>query len=50
MTPEYVNSGIITTESDIFSLGVLIVEIVTGEKCDSNRTDHSSRSFVQKVR
>ncbi|WVZ53927.1 hypothetical protein U9M48_004813, partial [Paspalum notatum var. saurae] len=50
MAPEYINSGIITAESDIFNLGVLIVEIVTGEKCGGNRTDHySGRSFVEKV-
>ncbi|KAJ1274746.1 hypothetical protein BS78_05G084900 [Paspalum vaginatum] len=52
MAPEYANSGILTAESDIFSLGVLIVEILTGEKCGGgNRTDHySGRSFVENVR
>ncbi|OEL14352.1 putative receptor-like protein kinase [Dichanthelium oligosanthes] len=49
MAPEYANSGIVTTKTDIFSLGILIIEIVTGEKCTTNRTDHSDRSFVQKV-
>ncbi|KAJ1261682.1 hypothetical protein BS78_09G049100 [Paspalum vaginatum] len=47
MAPEYLESGMITTKSDIFSLGVLIVEIVTGEKCGGNGSDHSGRSFVE---
>ncbi|XP_047071521.1 cysteine-rich receptor-like protein kinase 36 [Lolium rigidum] len=32
MAPEYIGAGEITTKSDIYSLGVLILEIVTGEK------------------
>ncbi|KAM0876442.1 hypothetical protein ACQ4PT_036141 [Festuca glaucescens] len=30
MAPEYINRGIITTKSDIFSLGMIIIEIITG--------------------
>jgi serine/threonine protein kinase len=32
MAPEYINRGIITTKSDIFSLGVIIIEIITGQR------------------
>jgi serine/threonine protein kinase len=32
MAPEYINRGIITTKSDIFSLGVIIIEIITGHR------------------
>ncbi|KQK17925.1 hypothetical protein BRADI_1g37626v3 [Brachypodium distachyon] len=32
MAPEYIHRGIITTKSDIFSLGVIIIEIITGQK------------------
>ncbi|GJN37473.1 hypothetical protein PR202_gb26432 [Eleusine coracana subsp. coracana] len=32
MAPEYINRGIITKSLDIFSLGVIIIEIVTGHK------------------
>lgn len=30
MAPEYINHGTITTKSDIFSLGVIIIQIITG--------------------
>ncbi|KAM0876446.1 hypothetical protein ACQ4PT_036142 [Festuca glaucescens] len=32
MAPEYINRGIITIKSDIFSLGVIIIEIITGQR------------------
>ncbi|KAF8776567.1 hypothetical protein HU200_003285 [Digitaria exilis] len=32
MAPEYLNRGIISKELDIFSLGVIIIEIMTGHK------------------
>ncbi|TVT97209.1 hypothetical protein EJB05_57581, partial [Eragrostis curvula] len=32
MSPEYINKGIITKKSDIFSLGVIMIEIITGNK------------------
>ncbi|XP_039806607.1 uncharacterized protein LOC120670545 isoform X3 [Panicum virgatum] len=32
MAPEYINKGLITTKSDVFSLGVIIIEIVTGHR------------------
>ncbi|CAN6356468.1 unnamed protein product [Urochloa humidicola] len=32
MAPEYLNRGLITKELDIFSLGVIIIQIVTGDK------------------
>jgi serine/threonine protein kinase len=30
MAPEYLIQGIISTKADIFSLGVIIIEIITG--------------------
>ncbi|KAM0909192.1 hypothetical protein ACQ4PT_014962 [Festuca glaucescens] len=32
MAPEYINQGLITKKADIFSLGVIIIEIVTGRR------------------
>ena len=32
MSPEYVMEGVYSTKSDVFSFGVLLLEIVTGQK------------------
>lgn len=32
MAPEYLNQGLITRKADIFSLGVIIIEIITGRR------------------
>ncbi|XP_015697519.1 tyrosine-protein kinase JAK2-like isoform X1 [Oryza brachyantha] len=50
IAPEYCYSGEISTKSDIFSLGVLIIEIVTGLKVDSSSQDISSQEFIGNVR
>lgn len=50
MAPEYYNNGEISTKSDIFSLGVLIIEIVTGLKVDSTSQDMTSQDFIENVR
>lgn len=51
MAPEYLYRGEISTRSDIYSLGILIIEITTGEKNRSNDDkDMSARSFVDQVR
>ena len=39
MAPEYAMQGIISTKSDIYSFGVLLLEIVTGMKRSS--TSHA---------
>ncbi|TVU00665.1 hypothetical protein EJB05_53906, partial [Eragrostis curvula] len=49
MAPEYLYRGEISTMSDIYSLGMLIIEITTGEKNYSNPEDRSARKFVDKV-
>jgi serine/threonine protein kinase len=50
MAPEYLYRGEISTKSDIYSLGMLILEITTGEKNYGNEKDRSARDFVLKVR
>ncbi|GJN05791.1 hypothetical protein PR202_ga23455 [Eleusine coracana subsp. coracana] len=50
MAPEYINRGIITKSLDIFSLGVIIIEIVTGHKEYPEVTETSSEEFTEIVR
>ena len=50
MAPEYLYRGEISTRSDIYSLGVVIMEITTGEKNFSGKQDMSARDFVDKAR
>jgi len=49
MSPEYLNRGIITKELDIFSLGVIIIEITTGDKHYPYKVEASSQEFIELV-
>ncbi|KAG2556874.1 hypothetical protein PVAP13_8NG173301 [Panicum virgatum] len=49
MAPEYLYRGEISTMSDIYSLGMLILEITTGEKNCGYSEDRSARNFVTNV-
>ncbi|CAL4994133.1 unnamed protein product [Urochloa decumbens] len=46
MAPEYLYRGEISCQCDIYSLGVMIIEIATGEKNYSNEKDMSGREFI----
>ena len=50
MAPEYLYRGEISTRSDIYSLGVLIMEITTGQKNSAHDKDMSARDFVDQAR
>lgn len=50
IAPEYHSRGEISVKSDIFSLGVLILNIVTGLKNDPNSHDISSKMLIENVR
>jgi serine/threonine protein kinase len=49
IAPEYYYRGEISEKSDIFSLGVLILEIVTGLKNDPSSQEVSSRILIDNV-
>ena len=49
MTPEYYYRGDVSAKLDTYSLGILIIEIVTGLKVDSNTKDLSSKNLIDNV-
>ncbi|XP_044411356.1 uncharacterized protein [Triticum aestivum] len=50
IAPEYLYRGEISTMSDIYSLGVLIMETSTGEKNILKQNEPSAREFIKNVR
>ncbi|GJN37063.1 hypothetical protein PR202_gb25984 [Eleusine coracana subsp. coracana] len=50
MAPEYINRGLITKKADIFSLGVIIIEIITGHKDYPDETGTSSKEYIELVK
>ncbi|RCV37788.1 hypothetical protein SETIT_8G090000v2 [Setaria italica] len=50
MAPEYLYRGEISPQCDIYSLGVVIIEITTGEKNCSNDKDMAGRNFIDRIR
>ncbi|KAF8730689.1 hypothetical protein HU200_016548 [Digitaria exilis] len=50
MAPEYLYRGEISARSDIYSLGIVIMEITTGEMNSSSDKDMSARDFIDKAR
>ncbi|KAF7104984.1 hypothetical protein CFC21_105834 [Triticum aestivum] len=49
MAPEYLYRGEISAQSDIYSLGLLIIEITTGEKNCPETNQPSARNFIDNV-
>ncbi|KAL6844677.1 hypothetical protein ACP4OV_025336 [Aristida adscensionis] len=49
MAPEYLDKGIISIKSDIFSVGVIILEIITGHRNYPDGTGRSMQDFVEHV-
>ncbi|KAM3393295.1 hypothetical protein ACQJBY_014136 [Aegilops geniculata] len=47
MPPEYVDRGVITPMSDIFSLGVIIMEVITGHRDYPYDIKKSSKGFIE---
>ncbi|KAM0836300.1 hypothetical protein ACQ4PT_062435 [Festuca glaucescens] len=49
MAPEYLTNGLISTKSDIFSLGVMIIELMTGHRDYPQSSGTPSDHFIEKV-
>lgn len=49
MAPEYVVHGHLTEKADVYSFGVLVVEIVTGKRCGGSTGSHSGHSLLAEV-
>ncbi|XBH83639.1 hypothetical protein VPH35_072009 [Triticum aestivum] len=50
IAPEYLYRGEISTQSDMYSLGLLIIETTTGEKNQPKQNEPSARDFIENVR
>ena len=50
MAPEFLNGGTITPKSDILSLDVIILEVVTGHRDYPDVTTTPSEEFIELVR
>lgn len=46
MSPEYALRGVYSTKSDVFSFGVLVLEIVSGRRNNSNFSLDSSLNLI----
>uniref|UniRef100_A0A0A9HPJ4 Protein kinase domain-containing protein n=1 Tax=Arundo donax TaxID=35708 RepID=A0A0A9HPJ4_ARUDO len=49
MAPEYVVHGHLTEKADVYSFGVLVIEIVTGKRCCGATGSHSGHSLLAEV-
>ncbi|KAM0856670.1 hypothetical protein ACQ4PT_048974 [Festuca glaucescens] len=49
IAPEYLYRGEISAQSDIYSLGLLIIETTTGEKNQPKQNEPSARGFIEQV-
>jgi serine/threonine protein kinase len=50
MAPEYAESGMISKKADIFSFGVVILELLTGSKSEYPQSEASFKGFTDGVR
>ena len=49
MSPEYAVFGKFSTKSDVFSLGVILLEIVSGKKNSDSYQEHPSLTLIGHV-
>lgn len=50
MAPEYVMHGKLSVKADVFSFGVLILELISGQKNSTFSQDPSSQNLLDWVR
>lgn len=49
MAPEYLANGLVSLKADIFSFGVIIIELMTGGRRDYPSTEEAYEHFVENV-
>ena len=49
MSPEFIERQVISHKCDIYSLGVIIIKLITGERLYSGHFDMSSDRFIELV-
>ncbi|KAJ7968427.1 S-receptor-like serine/threonine-protein kinase [Quillaja saponaria] len=49
MSPEYAMEGRYSTQSDVFSFGVILLEIITGKKNTDHENERPSRNLIEYV-
>lgn len=50
MAPEYVMHGKLSVKADVYSFGVLVLELISGQKNSSFSLDADSQSLLEWVR
>ena len=43
MSPEYIKFGLFSEKSDVFSYGVIVLEIISGKNINSQSESHESQ-------
>ncbi|PKU67500.1 cysteine-rich receptor-like protein kinase 2 [Dendrobium catenatum] len=49
LAPEYIVHGLLTEKVDVYSFGILVLEITTGKRCSSPVGSHAEHSLLAKV-
>ncbi|XP_073356618.1 cysteine-rich receptor-like protein kinase 43 [Aegilops tauschii subsp. strangulata] len=49
MAPEYITNGVISTKSDIYSLGIIIVELMTGSREYPHSSEAPFEHFIENM-
>ncbi|KAJ8442261.1 LOW QUALITY PROTEIN: hypothetical protein Cgig2_011184 [Carnegiea gigantea] len=49
MAPEYAMTGRFSVKSDVYSFGVIVLEIISGHKCNSTAFPYQEESLIQRA-